>query len=92
MRFSLMEKYLERAEVIAFLGDLGRVLDGFVRGIGVHRDAAGDDAGACAAGARAWDSHPPGQPGVGGNGDGGAVFDAGRDAFEAGRLRARRGR
>jgi len=33
MRFSLMEKYLERGEVIAFLGDLGRALDGFVRGM-----------------------------------------------------------
>jgi DNA-binding PadR family transcriptional regulator len=33
MRFSLMEKYLERAEVIAFLADLGDALDGFVRGV-----------------------------------------------------------
>jgi DNA-binding PadR family transcriptional regulator len=33
MRFSLMEKYLERAEVIAFLTDLGHALDGFVRGM-----------------------------------------------------------
>jgi DNA-binding PadR family transcriptional regulator len=33
MRFSLMENYLERAEVIAFLADLGDALDGFVRGI-----------------------------------------------------------
>jgi DNA-binding PadR family transcriptional regulator len=33
MRFSLMEKYLERAEVIAFLADLGDALDGFVRGM-----------------------------------------------------------
>lgn len=33
MRFSLMEKYLERGEVIAFLEDLGRALDGFVRGM-----------------------------------------------------------
>jgi DNA-binding PadR family transcriptional regulator len=33
MRFSLMEKYLERAEVIAFLADLGHALDGFVRGM-----------------------------------------------------------
>lgn len=33
MRFSLMEKYLERGEVIAFLRDLGRALDGFVRGM-----------------------------------------------------------
>jgi hypothetical protein len=33
MRFSLMEKYLQRSEVIAFLGDLGRALDGFVRGM-----------------------------------------------------------
>jgi hypothetical protein len=32
MRFSLMENYLERAEVIAFLADLGDALDGFVRG------------------------------------------------------------
>ena len=33
MRFSLMEGYLERAEVIAFLVDLGGALDGFVRGM-----------------------------------------------------------
>ena len=33
MRFSLMESYLERAEVIAFLADLGDALDGFVRGM-----------------------------------------------------------
>jgi DNA-binding PadR family transcriptional regulator len=33
MRFSLMENYLERAEVIAFLADLGDALDGFVRGV-----------------------------------------------------------
>ena len=33
MRFSLMENYVERAEVIAFLGDLGGALDGFVAGI-----------------------------------------------------------
>jgi DNA-binding PadR family transcriptional regulator len=33
MRFSLMENYLERAEVIAFLEDLGDALDGFVRGM-----------------------------------------------------------
>ena len=33
MRFSLMENYLERAEVIAFLADLGSALDGFVRGM-----------------------------------------------------------
>ena len=33
MRFSLMEKYLERAEVIAFLADLGDALDGFVTGV-----------------------------------------------------------
>lgn len=33
MRFSLMEGYLERAEVIAFLADLGDALDGFVRGM-----------------------------------------------------------
>jgi DNA-binding PadR family transcriptional regulator len=33
MRFSLMEDYLERAEVIAFLADLGGALDGFVRGM-----------------------------------------------------------
>jgi DNA-binding PadR family transcriptional regulator len=33
MRFSLMENYLERAEVIAFLADLGAALDGFVRGM-----------------------------------------------------------
>ena len=33
MRFSLMEGYLERAEVIAFLADLGGALDGFVRGM-----------------------------------------------------------
>lgn len=33
MRFSLMENYLERAEVIAFLADLGDALDGFVRGM-----------------------------------------------------------
>ena len=33
MRFSLMENYLERAEVIAFLADLGGALDGFVRGM-----------------------------------------------------------
>ncbi len=33
MRFSLMEGYLERAEVIAFLADLGSALDGFVRGM-----------------------------------------------------------
>ena len=32
MRFSLMENYLERAEVIAFLADLGDALDGFVWG------------------------------------------------------------
>jgi DNA-binding PadR family transcriptional regulator len=31
MRFSLMENYLERAEVIAFLTDLDAALDGFVR-------------------------------------------------------------
>lgn len=31
--FSLMENYLERAEVIAFLADLGAALDGFVRGM-----------------------------------------------------------
>jgi hypothetical protein len=28
-----MENYLERAEVIAFLADLGDALDGFVRGM-----------------------------------------------------------
>jgi hypothetical protein len=33
MRFSLMEKYLERAEVIAFLADLGDALDRFVTGV-----------------------------------------------------------
>ena len=33
MRFSLMENYLERTEVIAFLADLGDALDGFVRGM-----------------------------------------------------------
>lgn len=33
MRFSLMEKYLERAEVMAFLADLGGALDGFVTGV-----------------------------------------------------------
>ena len=33
MRFSLMENYLERAEVITFLADLGDALDGFVRGM-----------------------------------------------------------
>ena len=33
MRFALMENYLERAEVIAFLADLGDALDGFVRGM-----------------------------------------------------------
>ena len=33
MRFSVMEKFLERAEVIAFLVDLGDALDGFVRGM-----------------------------------------------------------
>jgi DNA-binding PadR family transcriptional regulator len=33
MRFSLMENYLERAEVLAFLADLGGALDGFVRGM-----------------------------------------------------------
>ncbi len=33
MRFSLMENYLERAEVIAFLAALGDALDGFVRGM-----------------------------------------------------------
>jgi DNA-binding PadR family transcriptional regulator len=33
MRFSLMEKYLERGEVIAFLTELGHALDGFVRGM-----------------------------------------------------------
>jgi DNA-binding PadR family transcriptional regulator len=33
MRFSLMETYLERAEVIAFLADLGSALDGFVTGV-----------------------------------------------------------
>jgi DNA-binding PadR family transcriptional regulator len=33
MRFSLMERYLDRAEVIAFLADLGDALDGFVRGM-----------------------------------------------------------
>jgi hypothetical protein len=33
MRFSLMEKHLERAEVIAFLADLGDALDGFVTGV-----------------------------------------------------------
>ncbi|HYY19701.1 MAG TPA: class I SAM-dependent methyltransferase, partial [Streptosporangiaceae bacterium] len=33
MRFSLMEKYLERAEVIAFLADLRDALDGFVTGM-----------------------------------------------------------
>jgi DNA-binding PadR family transcriptional regulator len=33
MRFSLMENYLERAEVMAFLADLGDALDGFVRGM-----------------------------------------------------------
>lgn len=33
MRFSLMENYLERAEVIAFLADLGDALDGFVKGM-----------------------------------------------------------
>src|SRR5262249_20711781 len=33
MRFSLMENYLERAEVIAFLADLGDALDGFVTGV-----------------------------------------------------------
>jgi DNA-binding PadR family transcriptional regulator len=33
MRFSLMENYLERAEVIAFLADLGDALDRFVRGM-----------------------------------------------------------
>jgi len=33
MRFSLMENYLERAEVIAFLADLGAALDRFVTGV-----------------------------------------------------------
>jgi DNA-binding PadR family transcriptional regulator len=33
MRFSLMENYLERAEVMAFLADLGDALDGFVAGV-----------------------------------------------------------
>jgi hypothetical protein len=33
MRFSLMENYLERAEVIVFLADLGDALDGFIRGM-----------------------------------------------------------
>jgi hypothetical protein len=33
MRFSLMENYLEHAEVIAFLASLGEALDGFVRGM-----------------------------------------------------------
>ncbi|MGH3161103.1 MAG: PadR family transcriptional regulator [Streptosporangiaceae bacterium] len=33
MRFSLMENFLERAEVIAFLADLGGALDGFVAGM-----------------------------------------------------------
>ena len=33
MRFSLMENYLEPAEVIAFLADLGDALDGFVKGM-----------------------------------------------------------
>ena len=33
MRFSLMENYLERAEVIAFLADLGGALDAFVTGV-----------------------------------------------------------
>jgi DNA-binding PadR family transcriptional regulator len=33
MRFSLMENYLERAEVIVFLASLGDALDGFVRGM-----------------------------------------------------------
>ena len=33
MRFSLMENYLERAEVLAFLADLGDALDGFVAGV-----------------------------------------------------------
>jgi hypothetical protein len=33
MRFSLMENYLERAEVVAFLADLGDALDRFVRGM-----------------------------------------------------------
>jgi DNA-binding PadR family transcriptional regulator len=33
MLFSVMAKYLERAEVIAFLADLGGALDGFVTGV-----------------------------------------------------------
>jgi DNA-binding PadR family transcriptional regulator len=33
MRFSLMENFMERAEVIAFLADLGGALDGFVAGM-----------------------------------------------------------
>ena len=33
MRFSLMENYLERAEVMAFLADLGDALDRFVAGV-----------------------------------------------------------
>ena len=33
MRFSLMENYLERAEVIAFLADLADALDAFVTGV-----------------------------------------------------------
>jgi hypothetical protein len=42
MRFSLMENYLERAEVIAFLVALGDALDGFVRGKEVRRMAEPD--------------------------------------------------
>jgi hypothetical protein len=33
VRFSLMENYLERAEVITFLADLGGALDAFVTGV-----------------------------------------------------------
>ena len=73
MRFSLMENYLERAEVIAFLTDLGDALDGFVTGGGtVRRLAAGDTGPARAAGTGARDRYPSGQPGVGPFGDGSA--------------------
>ena len=72
MRFSLMEGYLERAEVIAFLADLGAPWtgsfgDGAVRGV-----AAGRAAGARATGGGARDRHSPGELGVGPFGDGGA--------------------
>ena len=79
MRFSLMENYLERAEVIAFLADLGDALDGFVTGVEQYAASGQGTLGQHALLALEHGiASSSGQPGVGSVGYGSARRDVGR--------------